>query len=169
MRAAHFAVKARRLVFERCENKRIPSVTAAPLGMGSAVLTFLPGEMSFEDYFCLEGVSEEEQLVRFLVGLSPSMLQSNYLVYPSAVNFAKKKGPSTPMACEICAGMAATQVLKILLRRGPILAAPWGLHFDAYRNRMKQTWRPWGNRNPLQKVAIAIAKRVLDKAQRELV
>lgn len=162
----YFAVKARRLVFERCERNRIASVTAAPLGMGAAVLTFLPGRMSFEDYFCLDGIPEEDQLVRFLVGLSPSMLQRNYLVYPAAVNFAKKKGPSTPMACEICAGMAATQVLKILLRRGSILAAPWGLHFDAFRNRLKRTWRPWGNRNPIQKVAIAIARRVLENARR---
>jgi len=162
----YFAVKARRLVFQHCTESRIPSVTAAPLGMGTALLTFMPGRMTFEEYFRLEGVTEREQLIRFLVGLSPSMLQRNYLVYPAAVNFAKKKGPSTPMACELCAGVAATQVLKILLRRGPILSAPWGLHFDAYRNRLKRTWRPGGNRNPLQQIAIAIARRVLAAAER---
>lgn len=161
----YFAVQARRLVFDRCEALRIPSVTAAPLGMGSAVLTFMPGRMSFEQYFRLEGVPEAEQLLRFLVGLSPSMLQRNYLAYPAAVDFARKKGPSTPMACEICAGMAATQVLKILLQRGPVAAAPWGLHFDAYRQRFKTTWRPWGNRNPLQRATLAIVRRVLERAQ----
>lgn len=165
----YFAVKARRLVFQRCDEKRVPSVTAAPLGMGTAVLTFMPGCMTFEDYFRLEGQTESEQLIRFLVGLSPSMLQRSYLAYPAAVNFAKKKGPSTPMACELCAGVAATQVLKILLRRGPILAAPWGLHFDAYRNRMKRTWRPGGNRNPLQRIAIAIARRVIAAAEQSSV
>ncbi|MGD9600849.1 MAG: ThiF family adenylyltransferase [Gammaproteobacteria bacterium] len=162
----YFAVKARRLVFQRCAERRIPSVTAAPLGMGTALLAFMPGRMSFEEYFRLEGVPEAEQLIRFLVGLSPSMLQRNYLAYPAAVNFARKKGPSTPMACELCAGVAATYVLKILLGRGPILAAPWGLHFDAYRNRMKRTWRPWGNRNPLQRIAIAVARRVIAAAER---
>lgn len=159
-----FALKARRLVFDFCTQQRIPSVTAAPLGMGSAVLNFVPGGMTFEEYFRLDGRSEGEQLIRFLVGLSPAMLQRSYLVYPSAVDFAAHKGPSTPMACEICAGMAATQVLKLLLGRGRVIAAPWGLHFDAYRNRLKRTWRPAGNRNPLQRIAIWMARRILNKA-----
>jgi hypothetical protein len=65
------------------------------------------------------------------------------------------------MACEICAGMAATQALKILLGRGELVVAPRGLHFDAYRNKMVTTWRPGGNRNPIQRVALAIAARQL--------
>jgi hypothetical protein len=64
------------------------------------------------------------------------------------------------MACQLCAGLAATEVLKILLRRGPVLAAPWGLHFDAYTNRMKKTWRPGGNANPIQRLLIALARRM---------
>ncbi len=161
----YFALKARQQVFAYCDRYQIPGVTAAPLGMGAAMLTFMPGKMSFEDYFCLAEVPEAEQLVRFLVGLAPAMLQRHYLVYPAAVDFAARKGPSTPMACELCAGMAATQVLKILLGRGGIRAAPWGVHFDAYQHRLKQTWRPWGNRNPLQKLAIALARRILNNAQ----
>ncbi len=160
-----FALRARRLVFEACARLRRPAVTAAPLGMGAAVLNFVPGGMSFEDYFRLEGHTEDEQLVRFLVGLSPAMLQRGYLVHPAAVDFAAHKGPSTPMACDLCAGMAATQVLKLLLGRGRVVAAPWGLHFDAYRNRLKRTWRPWGNRNPLQQAAMMIARRVLAQAR----
>ena len=156
----YFAVAARRMVFAACAVKGIPAVTAAPLGMGSAVLNFLPGRMTFEQYFQLEGRSEQEQLIRFLIGLSPAMPQRGYLVCPEAVDFVAHKGPSTPMACDICAGMAATQVLKILTGRGPLLAAPWGQQFDAYRNRMYRTWRPWGNANPLQRIGIAIAMRM---------
>lgn len=156
-----FAVTARRAVFAACQRLRIPAVTAAPLGMGAAVLNFLPGKMSFEEYFQLNGVSENEQLVRFIMGLSPAMLQRGYLADPSAVNFLEHRGPSTAMACELCAGVAATEALKILLRRPNVRAAPHGAQFDAYRQRLAHTWRPWGNRNPLQKIGIAIATRQL--------
>jgi len=157
-----FALDIRRAVFAACAEKGIPAVTAAPLGMGVALLNFLPGGVTFEDYFRLEGRPEAEQYLRFLLGLSPAMLQAGYLVDPTRVDLAARKGPSTPMACDLCAGVAATQVLKILLKRGKVIAAPRGLHFDAYRNRMKITWRPGGNRNPLQRLGLAIARRRLD-------
>jgi len=153
-----FVLDIRRKVFGFCYQNNIPAITAAPLGMGTALLNFLPGKMSFEDYFKLEGHSETEQQIRFLLGLSPAMLQRNYLADPAAVDFKNKKGPSTPMACELCAGLAATQALKILTNRGKLLSAPSGLHFDAYRNKMVKTWRPWGNDNPVQKVGLAIAR-----------
>lgn len=158
-----FALKARRLVFARCAEQGIPAVTAAPLGMGAALLNFLPGKMTFEQYFRLEGQSEDEQLLRFLLGLSPAMLQMPYLVDDSRVDLDAHKGPSTPMACELCAGMAATHALKILLNRGKVPAAPWGLHFDAYRNRFKKTWRPGGNENPIQRLGLKVARQRLGK------
>jgi len=37
------------------------------------------------------------------------------------------------MACEMYTGVMGTFVLKLLLRRGSVRAAPWGMHFDAYR------------------------------------
>ncbi len=156
-----FAFSARKLVFPACTKKGIPATTAAPLGMGTAALNFLPGGMTFEEYFCWEGCNENQMGLRFLLGLSPAMLQQGYLVDPSKVDIEGRKGPSTPMACDLCAGVAATQALKILLRRGDLISAPYGLHFDAYRNKMVKTWRPWGNRNPLQKLALAIASRQL--------
>ncbi len=156
-----FAVPIRRAVFAACAEKGIPAITAAPLGMGSAFLCFMPGKMTFEEYFRLEGHPEKEQLVRFLVGLSPAMLQMGYLADRSKVDFGNRKGPSTPMACEICAGLAGTYALKILLNRGKLCVAPWGLHFDAYRNRLKKTWRPGGNNNPLQRLILAIARRAV--------
>ena len=159
----YFAVTARRLVFRACAQKGIPAVTAAPLGMGAAVVNFLPGGMTFEDYFRLDGCPEQDQLIRFLLGLSPAMLQRGYLVHPEAVDFTRKRGPSTPMACDICAGMAATQTMKILTGRGKVLAAPWGQQFDPFRNRYVKTWRPGGNNNPIQRLAIHIARNQLRK------
>ena len=161
-----FAFKARRDTFYACHRLGVPAVTAAPLGMGTAVLSFLPGHMSFEEYFRLEGCDEDEMAVRFLLGLSPAMLQRGYLADPSRVDFNARRGPSTIAACQLCAGVTATEALKILLGRGKVLCAPWGFHFDAYRNRYVKTWRPWGNRNPIQQLGLFIARRQL-KAMRQ--
>ena len=158
-----FAFDAREKVFAYCAEHHIPAVTAAPLGMGVAFLTFLPGQMTFEQYFQLSGKSEIDKILHFLLGLSPAMLQHSYLVDQRALDLLKHKGPSTPMACELCAGVAATQALKILLGRGKVLAAPWGLHFDAYSNKFVKTWRPGGNRNPIQRLGVLLAKRQLLK------
>ena len=156
-----FAFDAREKVFAYCATNSIPAITAAPLGMGVALLNFLPGQMSFEDYFQLKGKAENDKILHFLLGLAPAMLQRGYLIDPSAVDLLNHKGPSTPMACELCAGVAATQALKILLKRGKVLAAPWGLHFDAYGNKLAKTWRPGGNKNPLQRLVLWLAKRQL--------
>lgn len=156
-----FAFDTRRMVFAACAGCGIPAITAAPLGMGVALLNFLPGGMTFEEYFRLEGHGAAGQALRFLLGLSPAMLQMGYLVDPSRVNLVEHRGPSTVMACQLCAGVAATEALKILLQRGKVRAAPHGLHFDAYRNRLAHTWRPGGNRNPLQQLVLALARRQL--------
>jgi len=159
-----FVLDIRQKVFARCYELGIPAITAAPLGMGVALITFLPGKMSFEQYFRLEGHAPMDQQIRFLVGLSPAFLHQPYLVDKSRVNFVNKKGPSTPMACELCAGATATEALKIMINRGKVQCAPWGYQFDAFRNKFKKTWRPGGNDNPIQKIAYKIASKIiLDK------
>lgn len=157
-----FALAARKVIFQKCYEKDIPVITAAPLGMGCAFLCFMPGKMTYEQYFRFEDKnSENEQLIQFLIGLSPAMLQRPYLVDESSVSFLEKRGPSTPMAVNLCAGIAETYALKILLNRGEILAAPYGLHFDAYRNKFKKTWRPFGNAGLLPKIMFKIAKKIV--------
>ena len=156
-----FALPARRMVFAKCREKGIPALTAAPLGMGIAFLYFSPVGMSFEDYFKVEGQELQEQYARFIAGLSPAMIQRDYLVEPEAVNFQEKRGPSTVMACDLCAGVMGTSVLKVLLGRGSIKAVPWGMHFDAYHQKLKFTWRPFGNSNPLQRLLLKFIRPVL--------
>jgi molybdopterin/thiamine biosynthesis adenylyltransferase len=157
----YFAFDARDVMFAACARKRVPATIAAPLGMGVSVVNFLPGGMTFDRYFRWGGCSDEEKALRFLVGLAPAMLHRHYLAHPAAVNLAARRGPSTAMACELCAGVAATETLKLLLGRGPVTSAPHGFHFDAYLNKFRRTWRPGGNANPLQRAMIAIAKRQL--------
>lgn len=156
-----FALPARRLVFAKCREMGIPALTAAPLGMGVAFLYFRPDGMSFEDYFKVEGFDQQEQYARFIAGLSPAMLNRNYLVAPEAVNFQEKRGPSTIMACDLCSGVMGTSVLKVLLNRGEIRAAPWGMQFDSYHQKLKFTWRPFGNSNPLQRLLLQFIRPIL--------
>ena len=156
-----FAFAARRMTFAACEKKGIPVVTAAPLGLGTALLVFAPGGMSFEDYFGFDGCDEIEMAIRFLVGLSPAMLQRGYVADMSRVNLAERKGPSCIAACQLCAGVAAVEVLKLALGRSGVLVAPWGSQFDAYRQRYIRTWRPGGFRNPLQRLMRYLVKRQL--------
>lgn len=156
-----FALPARRMVFAKCREKGIPVLTAAPLGVGTAFLYFSPTGMSAEDYFKWDGHELQEQYARFIAGLSPAMLNRDYLVAPEAVNFNERRGPSTAMACDLCAGVMGASVLKILLGRGSIKAAPWGMHFDAFHQKLKFTWRPFGNANPLQQLLLKFIRPVL--------
>lgn len=156
-----FAFEARAATFKHCFQVGIPAITVAPLGMGAALLNFLPGGMSFEQYFRWDNCTDTEKALRFLVGLAPARLHAGYLIDPSSVNLSEQRGPSTFMACQICAGIAVTEALKILLKRGKVWAAPHGIQFDAYRNKLVRTWRPGGNNHPLQKLAIFLGKRTL--------
>lgn len=156
-----FAFDARRKTFAACERKGIPVVTAAPLGLGVALLVFGLGSMPFEEYFGFEGGDEMEMAIRFLVGLSPAMLQRGYVADMSKVNLAERKGPSCIAACQLCAGVAAIETLKLVLGRKGVRLAPFGTQFDAYRMQYALTWRPWGHRNPMQRVMRYLVRRQL--------
>lgn len=161
-----FALEIRRAVFGRCKTLGIPAVTAAPMGMGTAFLAFTAQSMSFEDYFAFSSSdSFEDKIVKFIVGVSPSMQQRHYLVERGGVNLFEKKVPSTAIGIELAAGVACANGLKLILGRGDTMVAPYGLHFDAYRNRLIKTWRPFGNRNPLQRLMFMYVRRLLRPRQ----
>ncbi|MDP5132468.1 MAG: ThiF family adenylyltransferase, partial [Paraglaciecola sp.] len=86
-----FALDIRRAVFKRCRELGIPAITAAPMGMGTAMLIFTASSMSFEDYFCFVDAKPfntdaeikqifEDNILRFIIGVSPSMQQRHYLM-----------------------------------------------------------------------------------------
>lgn len=159
-----FAFTARQQTFAACASHGIPATTAAPLGMGAALINFMPEAMTFDEYFQWGDLPEIEKAARFIIGLAPAGLHRPYLVVPESINFAEQRGPSTFMACQICAGVVATEALKILLGRGKVWAAPHAIQFDAYRNKLVHTWRPGGNRNPLHRLFLAAAKRQIARA-----
>ncbi|MDE2582857.1 MAG: ThiF family adenylyltransferase [Rhodospirillales bacterium] len=154
-----FELPIRRQVFARCAELGIPAVTAAPIGMGTGFLIFTPQGMSFERYFRFAGQSENEQFLRFLVGLTPAGLSRAYLVDPTRVDLAARKGPSTAAAIQLCAGVTATMAVKLLLGRGGVKAAPWYHQYDAYRGRLVTRRLRFGNAGPLQRVKLAVGRR----------
>src|SRR5690242_5765961 len=117
-----FALGIRRKVFQRCADFGIPAITAAPLGFGSSYLIFMPGGMTFEEYFRLQGLSEDRQYVNFALALAPKGFHRAYLIDPSRLDLANHRGPSTAAAVQICAGVAATEAVKILVGRGEVKA-----------------------------------------------
>ena len=156
-----FAFDIRERVFAYCAEYRIPATSVAPLGMSAALLNFMPGGMTFEEYFQLAGKSDLEKSIRFLVGFAPALLHRHYLVDRTRVDLKAHRGPSTGLSCEACAAVASAEALKILLGRGKVWAAPHAIQFDPYRNKLAHTWRPGGNRHPMNRLAIWIAKRQL--------
>jgi sulfur-carrier protein adenylyltransferase/sulfurtransferase len=160
-----FTLDIRARVFARCAERGIPAITAAPIAMGTAFLVFMPGKMTFEEYFRLGGATTEDQRVNFLIGLTPRTLQRPYLMDFSRLDLAGQRGPSTAAACQLCAGVAATEAVKILLQRGPVRAAPHYHQFDAYRGKWVAGWMPGGNANPLQRIRRSLVKRALRRLE----
>lgn len=161
-----FTLDLRVSVFAACAERGIPAITAAPIGMGTAFLTFMPGRMSFERYFRLKGRSAEDQRINFLIGLTPRTLQRPYLMDLWRLDLAGQRGPSTAAACQLCAGVAATEAVKVLLGRGKVHAAPYYHHFDAYRGKWVRGWMPGGNANPLQQLRRFFVKRALKRLEK---
>lgn len=161
-----FALDIRAKAFAWCYQHGIPALTAAPLGLGASLLCFMPNKMSFETYFGLNGQSPTEQAIRFLIGLAPKALHRQSLVCPEYVDLQAKKGPSTPMGCQLSAAITASNSLKVLLSRGPILAAPKSIHFDAYSYRHEVTWRPLGAHNPWLILQRMLVRRSLNRVKK---
>ncbi|HUC08859.1 MAG TPA: ThiF family adenylyltransferase [Stellaceae bacterium] len=162
-----FVLGIRRRLNARCRELGVPVVNAAPLGMGTGFLVFMPDGMSFEDWFRLDGLSEEQQYLSYLVGMAPSALHRGSLVDPSRVDLSGHRGPSTVAGCELCAAVSSVEAIKIMLGRGRVRAAPYYHHFDAYSGRWVVKKRRGGNRNPIQRLNIALARRYAGKPARQ--
>ncbi len=161
-----FTVDIRIKIFDYCHKNKIPAITAIPMGMGVAALAFMPGKMTFEEYFRVKGKDQMEQTLRLVAGISPAKWHVNYIAAHDEIDVQNHKVPSTPMGLKLCAGVLGTMALKILLKRGEVRVAPRGMHFDAYRHKFMRTWLPWGNNNPIQKLLLSfMRKRFITKSE----
>lgn len=147
-----FAMEARRLLFRTARARGLVALTAAPLGFGATLHCFTPQGLSFDDYFDLrEGMSREEQLVAFAVGLAPRALHLAYLDL-ARVDLAGETGPSSSVAVQLAGALAGAEALALLLRRRPPRAAPHYLQVDPYVRRWVAGYLPGGNRHPWQRL-----------------
>jgi hypothetical protein len=107
--------------------------------------------MSFDEYFGFDDRMDLfDQVVAFLVGLTPRATQGPYMDF-SQLDLSTGRGPSAALACHLCSGVAAAETLKILLGRTPIHPAPCYFQFDAYRQILARGRLLWGSRNPWQR------------------
>jgi molybdopterin/thiamine biosynthesis adenylyltransferase/nitroreductase len=162
-----FVIDIRRKVFKRCAELGIPAITAAPIGFGTCYLIFMPNGMSFEEYFRFEGLSEHQQYLNFLLGLTPKAFHRNYLVDPSRLNLAAKTGPSTAAAIQLCSGIVGAEAVKILLKRGKVHAAPAFHHFDGFVGKWHRGYLRFGNAGPLQSLKRRIGYKALSGMERK--
>ena len=156
-----FCIAARKLLFREACKRGIWSITAGPLGFSTAWLVFDPKGMSFDEYFDLrDDLPEVEQVAAMAVGLCPAATHIKYLDLRH-VDLKSGRGPSAGLACQLCSGVAAAEVLKILCNRGTLRPAPYYCQFDAYRQMFRRGYLWWGNRHPLQRLKRAILRKRL--------
>lgn len=162
-----FAPATRRLLFQKARERKIPAVTAGPIGFGTSALVFHPDGMSFDDYFDLRDDQDEiQQLLRFYVGLVPHGWFRKYTYPQFGVRLNSKTAPSITIGCLLASAMAGTEVVRLLLNRGEVRKAPRYFQFDGYLQKMKIGTLRWGNRGPVQRMKLFLGYKMLDRQQR---
>lgn len=147
-----FNMDARRLLFRSARARGIHALTAAPVGFGATLHVFSPTGMSFDEYFDVrDGMNLPEQLIQFGLGLAPKLAHRAYFP-PSTLDLSGRRAPSLAPACFLCAALAATEVVNLVLRRRPPRVAPEFAQFDPFVVTFKTGRLRWGNRNPIQRV-----------------
>jgi molybdopterin/thiamine biosynthesis adenylyltransferase len=155
-----FKFDARRLLFNRSREKGIYVITAAPLGFGSAILVFSPHkeDMSFDEYFNIkDGMSAEEKLLAFGIGVAPSGTHLKYMD-SSSIDLNAGTGPSVIVACQLCAAMTSMEALRLLLKRGRVKPVPYYHQFDPFARKYSAGRLFLGNSNPIQRAKIKYVK-----------
>jgi len=158
-----FSFDTRRLLFNKAREKGIHVITAGPMGFSSALLIFAPDQgMGFDEYFnIVENMRPEEKSLSFALGLAPRPTHLKYMDF-SKVDLNEKAGPSLNVACHLCAGMAGTEALRILLNRKGLKPVPYYFQFDPFLMKLRRGRLYFGNRNPVQRIKISIVKRILE-------
>lgn len=147
-----FNIEARRLLHAKARAKGLYVVASVPLGFGAAMLLFDPKGMSFDDYFDInDKLSEEQMFIRFGIGFAPALLQKSYYS-PLSVDFKNRKGASLVTGTLVSATLVSTEVVRVLLNKGDLKPIPYGMHFDPYARKFKETFLAWGNRGPIQRI-----------------
>jgi molybdopterin/thiamine biosynthesis adenylyltransferase len=130
-----FEVEVRRILFRLAARRGIYALSAGPVGFSTVWVIIDPRGMTFDQYFGLrDGMDPIQQFVAFIIGMAPRATQRAYMDL-SSINLAARTGPSLSLACQLSAGVVGAEILKILLKRGRLYAAPHYHQFDTYVGR----------------------------------
>lgn len=163
-----FEFDIRRRLFMRARELGVPVITAGPLGFSTALLVFMPTSMSFDEYFDVaDGLPMEQCYLRFAMGLSPRGVHFRY-VDSTKVDLKGRAGPSSYIACQLCSAAASMEAARIVLGRPGLRPTPAYLQFDAYRGQLCKGTLRGGNRNPLQRLKLALASKLLLARRRRI-
>ena len=158
-----FHFEDRRSLFNAALDRGIPIVSSGPIGFSAILQVWTPDGMSFDEYFAIDDkMTHEQKLLAFAVGIAPG---GTHLPYTdmNRVDLKGGAGPSLGLSVQMAAGLAAGQVAKLLLDRGPIHPVPYYLQFDAYTLKCKQGTLRGGNRHPVQRIKMWYVNRLLHR------
>lgn len=161
-----FCIEPRRLLFRKAREKGIYAVTAGPIAFGSCILVFDPKGMSFDTYMDInDAMPDQQKLLHFGLGVSPSLLQASYF-RPDSINWkeGEHRAPSLCVGTLLSSNLVVVEVIKIItgeLKR--VKCVPHSLHFDPYVRKLKRVWMPFGNRNPIQRIKFVIIQFLMKK------
>jgi len=159
-----YASDLRSPLYQRAHQKGIYVVSSGPFGMGTSTIVFSPNKMSFNSYFDLnhKNLSVEAKIIRFLVGMSPSLIHKEYVSSAENVDLFGGRLPSIHSGCYAASAALSTAIVKIALKRGKVLYAPWTYQVDFYLNKTRKRYLPFGNRNIFQKFKIKMAHKMFE-------
>lgn len=158
-----FEVRIRRELFMTAHKSGMHSVTAGPMGFSTAYVSFSPNGMNFDQYFGFDPeLSDLRLFARFIAGLSPRFLHLPYYDR-SRVDIKNHRGPSAGLACSLCAGVATSEIIKIVLNRGRPCFAPSFRQFDVFRGKFAKGRLWFGAKNPFFRLTSAYIYNSLKK------
>lgn len=158
-----FSVQPRHQLFAKARAMNIPVVSAGPLGFGCVLVIFDPKGMSFDEYVGYEpSVPPMENFLRFIAGMAP---EGHFLEYMDLekISAAEQAGPSLSSAVTLCAAIAGTEILKILLNRGTTQPAPHYHFFDPYLMRFKSGLEVAGAKSDRRKKVAETIKKAITR------
>jgi len=156
-----FAMDARRLIFRRAHELGVPVVSVAPVGFSAVLFVFSPDGMDYDTFFGLEdGMDQNDMVLNFMAGIAG---QGPHLKYMDVkgVNPATGAAPSLGLACQIGSGIAATEVVSLMLNKRKPKYVPWFSQFDTYAGSYKHYYRWWGAKNPIHRLRLKVLKKMV--------
>ncbi len=156
-----FAIQARRLIFNRAREMGIPVISVGPVGFSAVSFVFSPTGMGFDEFTGVQdGMSEKEMAMRFIAAIAAQGPHLKYMKL-GGVDAGTGAAPSVGIACQIGAGVAALEIVCMLLGRRAPKYVPWITQFDPYARTYKSRYRRGGAKNLMHRLRLKVLQRMM--------